>query len=312
MQVKTKISIIGFGEVGSTLAALINTRFENVFFNLFDTSTELSGRILDFSNACAINKNEVFENDKQLLEESDFVFYCAGYSNKKGQSRNEVASNNYQLVQEIFRPLRLKSTAIVVVITNPVELVSRWVYEALFRSNLVIGTGTTLDTFRFNDTIADKENFNISEIKTLLLGEHGEKMVAVLSHSTINSKLISRQLSEEKIEYYLQLVQNSANKIRETENATKYGVSECALLILKGFLENKHIQTPLSVLQNNYYREKLIDLKETFISLPCQIKNGQLSVLDIELSEGEIEAMKNTLSHLDELHFEVIKSNDLV
>jgi len=305
MTSKTRITVIGFGEVGSTVSALINTRFANIFFNIVDNSTEISGKILDFSNACSINENEVFENDTEMLLDSDYVIFCAGFSNKKGQSRNEVAYNNYQLIQEIFRPLRLKATAIVIVVTNPVELVSRWIYEALDKSNLVVGTGTSLDTFRFNDTIADQENAHISEIKTMLLGEHGEELVPIFSQSFTHKKPIRKELNNAKIDYYLRLVHNSANLIRQTENATKYGVAECVMLILKGFLEHKLIQAPFSVLLNGFFKEQLLDFDETYISLPCEIKNGDLSIQNIVFEPKEKEAMVKALTHLETLHHEV-------
>ncbi len=299
MKAQTKISIIGFGEVGTIVASSINTRFDSILLNILDSSTEISGRILDFSNACAVNQNEVFVNDELLLLESDYVIYCAGFANKKGHSRNEVAQNNYDLVKNIFEGKRFNANTVIIVVTNPVELVSRWIYETIGQSNLVIGTGTSLDTIRLNDLISDSEDRNVTEINTLLLGEHGDYLVPILSQSTILGKEINNELSSQKIDFYLEKVKSTATQIRETEKATKFGVAECVLKILKGFILGEKVNLPFSVLVNDFYQEKLKTKGLNFLSLPCEIIDFNLKIRNLDFSEKEDMALLQALKHLE-------------
>jgi malate/lactate dehydrogenase len=303
MNTKFIFTIIGFGEVGSTVASLINTRYESVFFNILDPSDEISGRILDFSNACAVKRNEVFVNDEKMTDLSDFVIYCAGFCNEVGVSRNQVAHKNYMLVNEIFENVNLKANACVIVVTNPVELVSRWVYEALNKSNLVLGTGTSLDSYRMNDFIAENDDISLLEINSILLGEHGEYLVPIYSISSIKDKLGFKEFSDEKKHHFLQEVKQTANQIRKTEKATKYGVSECVIAILRGFINKEDIQISLSVLINEYYKN-LFQLEDNiFISLPCSFSNKDVKIINLEkLKNEEIEALKQAANHLSKAY----------
>lgn len=303
MNAKLIFTIIGFGEVGSTVASLINTRFESVFFNIVDPSLEISGRILDFSNACSVKRNEVFINDEHLTNLSDFVIYCAGFCNDIGASRNQVAQKNYLLVNEIFNHLKLKANTCVIVVTNPVELVSRWIYEALNKSNLVLGTGTSLDSYRMNDLIAENEDLSLLEIDSMLLGEHGEYLVPIFSISSIKNKFGFDEFTDEKKHSFLQEVKHTAKQIRQTEKATKYGVSECVIAILRAFIEKENLQISLSVMINDFYKNLLQIKDNIFISLPCRISNENITIVNLEsLEKNEIDALIQASRHLSETH----------
>jgi malate/lactate dehydrogenase len=293
------ITIIGFGEVGSTVASLINTHYEGLFFNVVDPSDEIAGRILDFSNVCAVKKNEAFINDDEMTNRSDFVIYCAGFCNEIGVSRNQVAHKNYLLVNDLFSKITLKPTASVLVVTNPVELVSRWIYEALNKSNLVLGTGTSLDSYRMNDYIADSEDLSLLEINALLLGEHGEFLVPIYSSSYIKEINGFQEFSEDQKHHFLEEVKQTANQIRKTEKATKFGVSECVISILRAFIENKKLNIPLSVLINKHYKNLLGVEDDIFISLPCEFSSGKVCINNLKnLTELEIEALSQAAKHL--------------
>ena len=293
------ISIIGFGEVGSTVASVLNARLRGVFFNIIDPSEHISGRILDFSHACSVRNNEISINDQELLSQADFVIYAAGSCNPKGTSRYTVAQENKNLVCELFNSLVLKPNCLIVAITNPVDLVSRWIFECLNRSNLVIGTGTSLETYRLNYLVSQFENCSVSDVNTMVLGEHGAMMVPVESHSYVSGKPIHQLYHQKELSGFYQEVIHAADQIRETEKASKFGVASCVEKIILSFVgEQEHI-FPVSVLINSYYKKLTGCEDDIFISLPCVFKNNEIEVLPLDdLTEQEIASLQETAKHL--------------
>lgn len=300
MNYNLNIACIGFGEVGSTCANLLNVKFKGVLFNIIDANEKISGRILDFSHACAVQENEVLFNDFESLAYSDLIIYSAGINNLKGQSRYSVAAENKKIIEQIFKPLTLKPTTLIVVVTNPVELTTRWIYEALNYSNLVVGTGTSLDTYRLNYLLARNENIPISEVKSLVLGEHGQYMTPIEAHTFIRNKSVIDFYSEkEKFKLYSEL-KGVATKIRETEKATKYGVACCVEKIVSSFLGSTCVTLPLSVLINQNYKDLLGISSNIFLSLPCVLKNSEIQIENtLVVNEHELLALKQAALHLE-------------
>jgi L-lactate dehydrogenase len=290
--------IIGFGEVGVTVASLINTCFQHVKIQIYDTDTEINGRILDFAHACAVNQNELSVNSYPTSSEIDYLIYAAGYSNKKGESRESVAEANRFLVDEIFQNFEVKESAKIIVITNPVEKISYWIQQ-MKPNNLVIGTGTSLDTFRLNYIVAKRLALPIQSINTMVIGEHGNGMVPVFSNSYVNEENIGNYFSEQELNEITSELKNAATKIRETEKATKFGVAETTLKILKAFIEHNQTSIELSVPINQYFIEYLeISNSDFFISLPCLIENGKIKVNKLVLNEDEKLQLKQSVKAL--------------
>ena len=275
-------SIIGFGEVGSLVAALINGRFNNSTINILDFPEEISGRILDFQHACACNNNNVIVNDKNQLISTDVVIYSAGFCNAPGESRYSVAQNNKALIEEIFKDLHFNRNTLVIAVTNPVEPVSMWINEALNRQCSVIGTGTSLDTFRLQFILSTYFKCSMDRIETLVIGEHGEKMIPVYSSTRINGQEITELVSREVLDQFTNELVHSAKMIRKTEKATKYGIAEtCLKLILSYFGFENSLRTAVSM---PIEKEPF---KGIFVSQPVEIGFKNIKVVDLKLTHEE-------------------------
>jgi malate/lactate dehydrogenase len=297
------IAIIGFGEVGSTLGAILNSNYQNITFNLFDFEEEISGRILDFNHACAVNNNRSIINDKKAIEEADFIIYTAGYSNKVGESRYSVAQKNKTLIAEIFDDLKVKKEAIVIVITNPVEPATLWVHESLKGSCTVVGTGTSLDTFRMKFILSRHFNCSVDEVETMVIGEHGEHMLPLFSLTKIKGVNISELLQEAELISITEELKLSASTIRKTEKATKFGVAETCSFIIKGFAENK-LDLPLSVPIQHQNASFLPKKDKIVLSWPVKWEDNILIPQIIDLNEEEMkhliashQSIQNSIMH---------------
>lgn len=92
-------TVIGIGEVGGSVASLINSNFSDITLHLNDVYPERNGKILDLQHAGACNGNIVHYNHPDSLSQSDLIVFAAGYSNVHGESRNSVAVKNRELVR---------------------------------------------------------------------------------------------------------------------------------------------------------------------------------------------------------------------
>jgi L-lactate dehydrogenase len=286
------ITIIGFGEVGSTVITCLNSSFSGVLFHIVDPHQSISGRMMDAAHACASRKNDITFNDYEMTNQSDVIVYAAGFSNQQGVSRMSVAAANKELVFTVFEHLSLKPDCLVLAITNPVDLVSSWIYEALRHANLVVGTGTSLDTFRMNYMLAEKEQVSIHEVNTMILGEHGQHMTLIPSQCKLLSKGISHYYNEEQLTDLMVELRGAASKIRETEKATKYGVASAAQVIIQSYFSAAQTIIPCTV-KLGKWGSSLFDCSENvFMSLPCFISNQEISVQEIEFQETELNDLK--------------------
>jgi malate/lactate dehydrogenase len=267
-------TIIGFGEVGSLVGALINSRFNNSTLNIFDFPEEISGRILDFKHACACNNNTVLVNSIQKVEEANYIIYAAGYCNQVGESRYSVAQRNKDLIHEIFSGIKVNPSTTVIAVTNPVEPVSLWIHQILKGNNLVLGTGTSLDTARLVSILSTHFNCQASEIETLVIGEHGDWMIPLFSQTKINGKSILDLVSDQELKKIEVELKNSARNIRKTEKATKYGVAEVCLQLIIKTLNQQSSKEIVSVHIPDNLKNEFGIKNDLFVSLPVTLASG--------------------------------------
>lgn len=295
------ISIIGIGEVGSVLTAMLLARLRRTDINLVDTDTNLSGRLLDLRHAASLHDNTLHFNDQALISSSDFIFFCAGLSNPRNASRYTVARGNQEIVAEVFGKLPLKTGTTVVAVTNPVELVAQWISDLYEHRIRVLGTGTFLDTIRLKYLVAEHLDIPIASVQALVLGEHGRQMTPIYTHTLVDGRPVKEILDESELATITARLKGSATSIRQTEKATKYGVAQCALEILEAIHFKRETYMPLSVLASEEYK-RLFDLQdELFLSLPCYIKEGDL-IIDESLgfSEAEFDQLRLAASSVHE------------
>lgn len=259
------ITIIGLGEVGSTLCNLLLSR-QGTSINVIDPAS-IDGRILDLNHAATIYNSKIYWNDFDLAKKADVLFYTAGYSNKVNESRNTVAEKNKSLIESIFSQLDLKKECLIVSVSNPVELTSKWIHD--ISDNTVIGTGTSLESYRlkFYQEELGFRSKNIDDY--LVIGEHGKRMVPVWTNQEstgINLKETESKLIE------------SAFTIRQTETATKYGVAQCCVDILNRFEADESTNLPISFKVDNQLMQSLNLSEEIFVSLPCILGSKQITI----------------------------------
>lgn len=299
------VTIVGFGYVGSSLLLLLLSNQRSLRLNVMEPNEQSEGAFLDLAHVMSLYPNkELFVNDEQLFAEADFIFFAAGIPNDYGESRLSIAQQNIQLSRDIFEHRKFAKKPYVVVITNPVDVISYYVHQFTgLPAERVIGIGTFLDSKRLSFYLSSISQYKANDFDAFVLGEHGASQVPIYSMTKLKEKpiLTYPEFTDKKLEKAQILTEAAAWEIRKTQDGTSYGVSKCAEIILDCILGQEDRLLTLSMQTNDYYRSQLQLDKNIFIGMPVMIKNGILEIKnDIQFLEKEWEAYRKSASILRE------------
>jgi L-lactate dehydrogenase len=188
-----KITIIGGGgRVGSCAAFALQCGGLVAEIQILDANTEMAeGEALDLlhGSACA-GDQRIYAGDYARARDSDMFLVTAGLRRKPDESRLDLINRNVALFVQILDSLRaagVRPDAHVFVVSNPVDILTQLAVERLgLPWHQVYGLGTMLDTSRFSSLIADELKLAPTQVKALILGEHGDSMVPIWSSASVN------------------------------------------------------------------------------------------------------------------------------
>ena len=183
-----KVSIIGGGgRVGSNAAFALQCAGIVSEIHLLDANEQMAaGEALDLIHGTSVaGDQKIYAGNYEKCSDSDMVVITAGLRRKPDESRLDLINRNVTLFKQILDSLKtagLKKDAIVFVVSNPVDVLTRLAIDYLkWDPSRTIGLGTQLDTARFRSLIALETGLPPSQIKALILGEHGDSMVPIWS-----------------------------------------------------------------------------------------------------------------------------------
>ena len=186
-----KVSIIGGGgRVGSNAAFALQCAGIVSEIHLLDANEQMAqGEALDLLHGASIaGDQKIYAGNYEKCADSDMIVITAGLRRKPDESRLDLINRNVSLFKQILDSLKtagLRKDAIVFVVSNPVDILTRLAIDYLKHDPArTIGLGTQLDTARFRSLIALETGLPPSQIKALILGEHGDSMVPVWSSAT--------------------------------------------------------------------------------------------------------------------------------
>ena len=183
-----KVSIIGGGgRVGSNAAFALQCAGIVSEIHILDANEQMAaGEALDLMHGASIAGDQrIYAGGYDKCADADVVCITAGLRRKPDESRLDLINRNVSLFKQILESLKgagLKKDAIIFVVSNPVDVLTRLAIDALkWDPSKVIGLGTVLDTTRFRSLIAEETKLPASQVKALILGEHGDSMVPIWS-----------------------------------------------------------------------------------------------------------------------------------
>jgi L-lactate dehydrogenase len=183
-----KVSIIGGGgRVGSNAAFAMQCAAVVSEIHLLDANEQMAqGEALDLLHGASVaGDQKIYAGGYDKTADSDVVVITAGLRRKPDESRLDLINRNVVLFRQILDSLKsagLREETIIFVVSNPVDILTRLAIDHLKHDpNKTIGLGTQLDTARFRSLIAQETGLPPSQVKALILGEHGDSMVPVWS-----------------------------------------------------------------------------------------------------------------------------------
>jgi L-lactate dehydrogenase len=186
-----KVSIIGGGgRVGSNTAFALQCAAIVSEIHVLDANEQMAaGEALDLMHGSSVaGDQKIYSGGYDKCADADMVIITAGLRRKPDESRLDLINRNVSLFKQILDSLKsvtLKKDAIIMVVSNPVDILTRLAIDHLkYDPTKVIGLGTQLDTARFRSLIALETGLPPTQIKALILGEHGDSMVPIWSSAT--------------------------------------------------------------------------------------------------------------------------------
>lgn len=296
-----KISIIGGGNVGATAAYALLLRGVATHLNLIDVQKEKAeGIILDLEHSLPFTSYAKLtaSDDFSTCKDSNLIVITAGKKQEQGQTRLDLVNANKKIFQTIIPQIvRAVPDSIILIVTNPVDVMA---YETLKISGLpperVFGSGTILDSARFQFHISEKIGIHPRSIDAYILGEHGDSSFPVWSFANVLGKPIMEfeNFSEAMAQQCYEDAKNAAYRIIHDVGYTCYSIATAIAEIAENIKEDTHQVFPLSVLLKDYYGHS-----DVCLSVPCALgKNGIERILKAPLDEEEQKALSKSVEIL--------------
>ena len=305
-----KITVIGSGNVGSTIAYTLTTMGIASEIVMIDINEEKSlGEALDIrQGVCFCSPTDVYAGSYADAKDSDIVVITSGMARKPGQSRLDLAQANVDIIKSIAdNVVPVAPNATYVIVSNPVDVLT---YVFLKHTGLpkerVIGSGTVLDTARLRARISEYYSVNQKNVHAYVLGEHGDSSFVPWSLANISNVPVENfkdaiQTKEEYPEFVLSEVEEymrkSGARIIQRKGATFYAVSISVCHICKCLLSGIDTTLTVSTMLNGEY-----GIDDVCLSLLNVVGDkGAHAKIILPLNDEEMAALHNSAKVLKEL-----------
>ncbi len=289
-----RVSIIGGGHVGSTLAHRIaqNNLANVVLVDIVEGMPQ--GIALDLMQAQGMdrhNRTILGSNDYADTAGSDIVVITAGIPRKPGMNRDDLIKINAKIVVEVAqKAIAYSPDALYIIVTNPLDVMTYLAWQTLgLPTSRVMGMAGVLDSARFQTFIAMELGVSVADVRALVLGGHGDLMVPLPRHSTVGGIPITELMDDETIE---RLIERTRNGGAEIVNLMKTGGAYSApasatSLMVEAILHNQSRLVPASAyLQGEY------GLDDIFMGVPTLLGcRGIEKVVELKLLDTERAAL---------------------
>ncbi len=301
---RKKISLIGAGQIGGTLAHLISIK-ELADVVLFDVAEGLAkGKALDISQSTSVDGydiNLIGTNNYEETKDSDVIIITAGVPRKPGMTRDDLLGTNLKIIKEVAKGVKNYSpNAFVICITNPLDIiVMAFQKYSGFSSKKVVGMAGILDSSRFKYFLSNELSVPVKKIKTLVLGGHGDTMVPMPNHTTIDSKPLNKLIDEKKLEEIIDRTRKGGAEIIKflEKGSAFYAPAAAGVEMAESYLKNLKKELPCAAYLNGEY-----GIKGIYAGVPAIIgKNGVEKIIEINLSDAEKNQFNNSVKAVENL-----------
>ena len=305
MPARKKIALIGAGNIGGELAAAAARRQlgDVVLLDIPEKEGVAKGKALDISQSAAIEGFDAKLTGTSKYEDiagSDVVVVTAGVPRKPGMSRDDLLSINLKIIRSVAEGIKKHApNAFVIVISNPLDAMVHEMKKVTgFDKKKVIGMAGVLDSARFTSFIAAELDVSIKDVRTLVLGGHGDTMVPCLSYCTVNGVGITQKIKKERLAEIVKRTAGGGGEIVGLMGTSAYVAPALgAIQMAEAYLRAEN-----RLLACAAYLEGEYGYQGMYIGVPVIIgANGIERIVEVELSADEKAQLDKSAAAVKEL-----------
>ena len=305
-----KISLVGAGQIGGTLAHLIGLKELVNEVVLFDVASGVAkGKALDIAQSSSVDGFNVRfsgTDNYEDIKDSDVIIITAGVPRKPGMSRDDLLGINLKIIKQVAEGIKKHApNAFVICITNPLDvMVMAFQKYSNLPTNKVVGMAGILDTSRFKLFLSLELNIPVKEIEAMVMGGHGDTMVPLPRFTKVSGKPLLELVKEGKI---------SNDRLEKINQRTRDGGAEIVKFLEKGsafyapaasgvemasaYLNNKKKILPCAAYLSGEY-----GIEGIYAGVPVIIgKNGVEKIEEINLDDNEKKEFMNSIDSVKKL-----------
>jgi malate dehydrogenase len=305
-----KISLIGAGQIGGTLAHLVGLKELANEVVLFDVAEGIAkGKALDIAQSSAIDGFDVdFKgtNNYEDTKNSDVIIITAGIPRKPGMTRDDLLGTNLKIIKQVGEGIAKSSpNAFVICITNPLDVIVMALqkYSGLPK-NKVVGMAGVLDTSRFKLFLCKELKVPIKEIDSFVLGGHGDTMVPVPNRTTVSGKNLmdlvkEGKLTQDRLDAIIDRTRKGGAEIVKylEKGSAFYAPAASAIDMAESYLKDLKKTLPCAVYLDGQY-----GVSDLYAGVPAVIgSNGIENVVELELDSEEKKNFDISIAAVTEL-----------
>jgi malate dehydrogenase len=291
MPTRKKIGLVGAGNIGGELARIAAERElgDVVLFDIPPKENFAKGKALDLEQNGSIvgyDARITGTSSWEHMAGADVLIVTAGIPRKPGQSRDDLVATNLPIIRDVANNVKKHCPdAFVIVISNPLDAM---VYELKRVTGLprerVVGMAGVLDAARFQLFLAREAGVSVKDIRTTVLGGHGDDMVPVLSHCTVNGIPVRQLIAKDKLDAIVDRTRKGGGEIVGLMGTSAfYAPASSAVAMAEAYLKDQK-----RLLQAAAYLEGEYGYKDLFMGVPVVIGGkGVERIVVIELTEEE-------------------------
>ncbi len=301
---REKIAVIGAGNVGGTAAQRLAEKdcYDVVLLDIIEGLPK--GKALDLAQSapiCGYSGQLIGTSDYKDTADSSVVVITSGMPRKPGMSRDELLATNVKIVKSVVEQVSAYSpNAILVIVSNPLDAMTYVAHKiSRFPKERVLGMAGVLDSARFRAGIAKELGVSVQEVRTMVLGGHGDSMVPLIGSTTIAGVPIRDMMSEKTLNNLVdQTRHGGAEIVRLLEKGSAfYAPSAAAVEMVEAIMKDKHSILPCATLCKGEY-----GIQDVFVGVPVKLgRRGAEQIVEITLTPHEQAALAKSTADVKDL-----------
>ena len=306
MAARKKVTVIGAGNVGATVAQRLAERdfYVVVLLDIPQVDGMPQGKALDLLESGPVYGYDTLITGTTNYDdtaESDLVVITSGLPRKPGMTRDDLLLTNANIVKQVTENIVSRSpNCFIIVVTNPLDAMVQLCHKVSgFPKNRVIGMAGVLDSARYRTFIAQELSVSVEDVSAFVLGGHGDTMVPLPRYSTVSGIPITELLPAEKIEALSKRAANGGAEIvalLKTGSAF-YAPSASVVTMVDSILRDKKRVLPCAALLEGEY-----GVNGLYVGVPVKLgANGIEQIIEINLTEDEKAAFQRSADAVKEL-----------